>query len=288
MTRAMCSRSDSCSPSPSCGTSSAMPHLPTRAAPRPAGPPHELRACRLPATTTPRSSTTSPTPVTRFAPRCDPERVAHVTWQRRSQHGPRIDHVDQAGWQAPQTRPEGHHVRTDSRRRDHRPGAATSTSGSPAVRAAAIFGLTDDQARMRPCRGRLSIGGLIKHATYGMRGATERLTGDGSVRSGAIDEDTFAAYGVELRPDRPGDRGRRDRRLRRGPCRPTSPPWLLTDPPGLMSVEPPAPWHDTSTTPGPADARYYLVHQIEEFARHAGHADISGSRSTAWRFRRSC
>ena len=40
-----------------------------------------------------------------------------------------------------------------------------------AIRAAAI-GLTEEQARMRPCRSALSIGGLIKHATYGMRGAT--------------------------------------------------------------------------------------------------------------------
>ena len=45
-----------------------------------------------------------------------------------------------------------------------------------AIRAAAI-GLTDEQVRERPCRSALSIGGLIKHATYGMRGATARLTG---------------------------------------------------------------------------------------------------------------
>ena len=46
-----------------------------------------------------------------------------------------------------------------------------------AIRAAAI-GLTDEQARMRPCRSALSIGGLIKHATYVMRGATARLAGE--------------------------------------------------------------------------------------------------------------
>ena len=44
-----------------------------------------------------------------------------------------------------------------------------------AIRAAAI-GLTDEQAREQPCRSALSIGGLIKHAIHGMRGATERLT----------------------------------------------------------------------------------------------------------------
>ena len=31
---------------------------------------------------------------------------------------------------------------------------------------------------MRPCRSALSIGGLLKHATYGMRGAIARLTGE--------------------------------------------------------------------------------------------------------------
>ena len=40
-----------------------------------------------------------------------------------------------------------------------------------AIRAAAT-GLTDEQARLRPCRSALSIGGLIKHATYCMRGVT--------------------------------------------------------------------------------------------------------------------
>src|SRR4051794_20751883 len=61
-----------------------------------------------------------------------------------------------------------------------------------AIRAAAI-GLTEEQARLRPCRSALSIGGLIKHVTYGMRGVTERLSSEGQPRSG-IDDDSFAAY----------------------------------------------------------------------------------------------
>ncbi|HEU5485376.1 MAG TPA: DUF664 domain-containing protein, partial [Microlunatus sp.] len=36
---------------------------------------------------------------------------------------------------------------------------------------------------------------------------------------------------------------------------------------------PPAPWHGMPE-PQPAKLRYLLVHQIEETARHAGHADI--------------
>ena len=39
------------------------------------------------------------------------------------------------------------------------------------------------------------------------------------------------------------------------------------------TVEPPAPWFGIYDA-RPANARYYLVHQVEEMARHAGHADI--------------
>src|SRR3954453_19472945 len=61
-----------------------------------------------------------------------------------------------------------------------------------AIRAAAI-GLTEEQVRTRPCRSALSIGGLIEHVTYGMRGATERLTGTGP-RTGELDAAAFEAY----------------------------------------------------------------------------------------------
>jgi hypothetical protein len=45
-----------------------------------------------------------------------------------------------------------------------------------------------------------------------------------------------------------------------------------TDPEG-PNTEPPAPWagvHEPTET----RQRFYLVHHVEEFARHAGHADI--------------
>src|SRR5690606_25574615 len=46
-----------------------------------------------------------------------------------------------------------------------------------AIRAAAL-GLTEDQARETPCRSALSVGGIIKHASYVMRTALERLATD--------------------------------------------------------------------------------------------------------------
>ena len=38
-------------------------------------------------------------------------------------------------------------------------------------------------------------------------------------------------------------------------------------------MAPPAPWHGIFDA-RPIHVRYYLVHLVEEFARHAGHADI--------------
>ena len=38
-------------------------------------------------------------------------------------------------------------------------------------------------------------------------------------------------------------------------------------------MEPPAPWHGILDA-RPAKVRYRLIHQVEETARHAGHADI--------------
>jgi hypothetical protein len=45
-----------------------------------------------------------------------------------------------------------------------------------------------------------------------------------------------------------------------------------TDPAGSTTA-PPAPWHGIFDA-RPIHARYYLVHLVEECARHAGHADI--------------
>ena len=138
-----------------------------------------------------------------------------------------------------------------------------------AIRAAAI-GLTDEQVRMRPCRSTLSVGGLIKHATYVMRGAMARLSGerDGST---AFDEGAYAAYesSFALGDDETGATALTDFDAVRVAYLAA----LAAVDPDSPTVEPPAPWFGIFD-PRPANARYYLVHQIEEMARHAGHADI--------------
>jgi hypothetical protein len=137
-----------------------------------------------------------------------------------------------------------------------------------AIRAAAV-GLTEEQARMCPCRSALSIGGLIKHVTYGMQGVIDRLADTVAVRR--LDEAAFARYQASLvvAESETVSNLLDDFDERR-------PKYLQavggSDPSG-PTTEPPAPWHGIADA-RPACLRYFLVHQIEELARHAGHADI--------------
>ncbi len=131
---------------------------------------------------------------------------------------------------------------------------------------AAAYGLTEDQARETPCRSALSIGGLVKHATYVMTGRERRTDptalpdeagvalfmgsfalGDDETLAGALDafDRARTAYLAEVR---------------------------ATDP-GADCIAPPAPW-DGLFGPTESVERFALVHHVEEFARHAGHADI--------------
>jgi len=135
-----------------------------------------------------------------------------------------------------------------------------------AIRTAA-FGLTEEQARLTPCRSALSIGGLVKHATYVLT-SHERRAGqadampdgaaialflgsfalaEGETLAGALDafDAARASYLAEVR---------------------------ASDPAAPVTA-PPAPW-DGIYAPTPSVRRYELVHHVEEFARHAGHADI--------------
>ena len=137
-----------------------------------------------------------------------------------------------------------------------------------AIRSAA-FGLTEAQARETPCRSALSVGGLVKHATYVMRGALERLRTE--VTEQPLDAATYAAFtdSFAVRDDETAaatieefDRVRADLLAA-----------VAATDPGGDSTAPPAPWYGILDA-RPIHARHYLVHLVEEFARHAGHADI--------------
>lgn len=134
---------------------------------------------------------------------------------------------------------------------------------------ASVLGLTDEQGRARPCRSALSIGGILKHVTHGMRGAVDRLAAPD--RLPELDAAAFEAYqGSFALTD--------DETLAQvvaafDEVRPTYLAAVAAADPEGETVEPPQPWHGLFA-PGSARGRYYLVHQIEEMARHAGHADI--------------
>ncbi len=135
-----------------------------------------------------------------------------------------------------------------------------------ALRASA-FGLTEAQSRETPCRSSLSIAGIIKHAAYGMRGATARLTGSES----PLDADRSAAYLASFRPA-PGETTA-SLLAEFDAARTEYLDAFSSADPDARAGEPPAPWHGRFDE-RPIRLRYYLTHQIEEMARHAGHADI--------------
>ncbi len=134
---------------------------------------------------------------------------------------------------------------------------------------AAIYGLTEEQASARPCRSALSVIGIIKHTADGMRSVVRTLANGMVVppmQPGDVDRylagfalaegETVEAVLTEF------DAARREYVAAIGASNPD-----------LETVAPPAPWHGILEE-RPIRLRYYLLHQVEEMARHAGHADI--------------
>lgn len=130
---------------------------------------------------------------------------------------------------------------------------------------AAAHGLTDAQARETPCRSTLSVGGLLKHATYVMAGrARDRLSDSLDAAGAAI----FAASFVM------GDDETLEATLATfDAAREVYLADVRATDPGAAMTAPPAPW-DGLVEPTPSVQRFELVHHVEELARHAGHADI--------------
>ena len=126
-------------------------------------------------------------------------------------------------------------------------------------------GLTDDQARATPTRSALSVGGLLKHATYVLGGLERRRTGEEITPetqalftgSFALTEDETLAGVLEAYDAAVADYLAE----------------VATLDPSAETVEPAAPWHGIDQ-PTPVHVRHALVHHVEELARHAGHADI--------------
>ena len=127
------------------------------------------------------------------------------------------------------------------------------------------MGLDDDQLRSTPLRSQLSLVGLLKHATWCMVGA---LAGAGALDDPPLDvTDFYGSFTWETaRPIEERREIHEDMKVR-----------YLAMIDGLDldagMPAPPAPWYGLA---GGNDVamRYLVVHHVEEFARHAGHADI--------------
>ncbi|OYN93136.1 hypothetical protein CGZ95_20095 [Enemella evansiae] len=129
----------------------------------------------------------------------------------------------------------------------------------------AAHGLTDEQARSRPLRSQLSIAGIIKHATWVMRQQLPGYTPPADFRAAAgeftgsfnaTEEETLDGLLAAFDETRIGYLraiGELD--------------------PGAEVTVGPKPWDD-QPEPARASQRLLLAHHIDEFARHAGHADI--------------
>jgi hypothetical protein len=134
---------------------------------------------------------------------------------------------------------------------------------------AAPYGLTEEQARQRPCRSALSVGGIVKHVTYGMREALRVLMATDV--PAAPDPSQFGQYLASFALA--DDEFIVDMLAAFDQVRERYLAVLAEVNPDADTLAPPAPWHGVSEAL-PTKARYYLWHQVEEFARHAGHVDI--------------
>ena len=126
----------------------------------------------------------------------------------------------------------------------------------------AAFGLTDEQARLTPTAGPLSIGGLIKHVTHMERtwiGLVEQRPDESDYMANFTfgPDDTLAAVLADME----------------GAASDTaSVIGGVADLGQAVPVPKGVPWF-----PDDVEAwtvRWVLLHLIEEIARHAGHADI--------------
>ena len=131
----------------------------------------------------------------------------------------------------------------------------------------ALSGMTEDQARSAPSASTMSLASLLNHVIDGEVAAADRISGTES-----RDPDPVAAWtaGWEVRDDETvaGQLARLDTVAARFAD-------VLRAEPDLGRVvdlpESIARWLDQGV---PLSVRFLVLHQIGEWARHAGHADI--------------
>ena len=129
----------------------------------------------------------------------------------------------------------------------------------------AAFGLRDEQARLTPTAGTLSIGGLVTHVTSMERGWIDLIVG----RESSVGGEAGYEDGFRLAPDRTlaealaalDEVAAETAAVVRG-C-------SLDD---AVPVPKGVPWYPDDVESW--SVRWILLHLVEEVGRHAGHADI--------------
>ena len=132
----------------------------------------------------------------------------------------------------------------------------------------AAFGLTDEQARLTPSAGTLSIGGLVKHVAANERQWVDLALQQERARDRAEQEQDYHD-GFRLRDDETlaGALAAYDEIARR-----TDVEMAGIDMARPVPVPKGVPWFPDDVEAW--SVRWVLLHIIEETARHAGHADI--------------
>jgi uncharacterized damage-inducible protein DinB len=135
----------------------------------------------------------------------------------------------------------------------------------------AAHGLTDEEARMTPTRSALSIGGILKHLTTTWTAWERREAQDRGERGWELtDADYGAFYGSFALTE--------EETLEQVLERYDAATDALLAAVGAMDpdarvLQAPAPWFGRHE-PTPVTGRVLALHVVQEFARHAGHADI--------------
>jgi Protein of unknown function (DUF664) len=139
-----------------------------------------------------------------------------------------------------------------------------------AVRNAA-FGLTDEEARLAPARSDLSLGGILKHLSYSWSSWQRREATERGERGWELTESDYAEFygSFALAEDETLSQ------VLEGFDAATDALVAAVEAidPGAEVLQAPAPWFGVME-PTPVTHRMLALHLIEEFARHAGHADV--------------
>jgi len=131
----------------------------------------------------------------------------------------------------------------------------------------ALSGLTEDQARSAPSASSMSLASLVNHLVDGLTATDGRIRGDNT-----RDADPVAAWQAGWRVEESETVADQLARLDAEAERFAATVRAEADLGRVVEISPGvAQWLDQGE---PFTVRFLILHQIEEWARHAGHADI--------------